>query len=165
MSFIPVVPEGFNVAKCWFYDLPCTTSCCLLLKIAPLFRSAVTYVGTRLLNVAACISVMIVSRQDLPLSVLFCLVRVSANKWRSLSWLFSQVIWQTQQLSDPIKTQHPITSLLWYEGVSLGGRHSLMIQRRSHPCWPSGTLDNDEAVLTSTVTSHVQPIKTWKYKH
>lgn len=142
------------------------SSCCLLLKIAPLFRSAVTCVGACLLNAADFISVMMASRQVLSLSVL-CLFQDNDNKWWSLFWLFSQVIWRPQQHSDPIKTPRPITSLLWYEGMSLGGPRGLMIQHWSHPCWPSGTSDNDKAVLTSTANllSHVQPIKTWKYKH
>lgn len=46
-------------------------SCCRVLKIAPLFGSAVTCVGTCLLNVAVFISVMIVSEQVLPPSLLF----------------------------------------------------------------------------------------------
>lgn len=107
-------------------------------------------------------------RLDKSCHYLFSVRSMSAtNKWRSPSWLFSQVIRQPQQLSDPIKTLHPITSLLWYGGMSLGGWTGLMIQRWSHPCWPSGTSDNDEAVLTLTadLLSHVQPIKTWKYKH
>lgn len=142
------------------------SSCCFLLKIAALFRSVVTRVGTCLLNAADFISVMIASRRVPSLSVL-CLFQVNGNKWQSLFWLFSQVTWRPQQHCDPIKTLRPVTSLLWYEGMSLGGPRGLMIQRRSHPCWPSGTSDNDKAVLTSTadLLSHVQPIKTWKYKH
>lgn len=68
--FIPQVPGDINVAKCWFYELPCMNSCCLLLKITPLFRSAVTCVGACLLNGAGFISVTIASRQVLSLSVL-----------------------------------------------------------------------------------------------
>lgn len=41
-----------------------------------------------------------------------------------------------------------------------------MIQRWSHPCLPSGTSDNAELLLISSVArlSHIQPIKIWEYQ-
>lgn len=142
-------------------------SCCLLLKIAPLFRSAVT----RWNMLVECFwlyfchdRIWTKSRLEPP-SVR--LLDGSVDEWQSRYWLFLQVVWQHQQLSNTIKTLHAITSLLWYEGMCLGEWQGLMIQLWSHPCWPNGTSDNDEAVLTSTaeLLSHIQLIKMWKYKH
>lgn len=142
-------------------------SCCLLLKITPLFRSAVTCVGTCLLNAADFILVTIASTTS-AVTIRSPSVPCQRQQMTTCSVLTvftshsttSAALWPNQ---NSVPLPHCSDTEEWVEAGSTG----LMIQRWSHPCWPSGTSDNDEDVLTLTagLFSHVQSIKMWKDKH